>query len=264
MKTAKVVFYKNALDSLDKEFQYKERSRQLIEKLSDEDRQDTLNKLAFDIGVNVFGEDAKNKDEFVLASNIADGFNIGVWDIDEHYTGLDYLLESYGLESVLECLSPALTLLDTKVIGYKVDWKKAAIQIDSLLESFKSKLNMKQSSGEDEPVNYYGVYSMPLTYGLKNQYQVMDAKGALTATASEREGTKGNHINSLGYFLSTTPKQLHSVVHGSYKGIGCVYVTYYQELTWFVNQLEVIKETIDMINSLTLPKRKRAHLILIE
>lgn len=267
MKTAKVVFYDNALDSLSKEFQYKKRSRELREKLSDaseEDLQKALNKLAFTIGVNIFGEDVKNKDEFVLASERAAGFHIGVWGIDDTYTGLDYLLESYGLESVFECLSPALTLLDPGLTGYKVDWKKAAMQIDTLFVNLKEKLNIDQPSEGDTCLTYYGVFPMPVTYKLNNQFRVDNACDALGVTASERGRTKGNHINVLGYFLSTTPKQLHSVVHGTYKDVECVYVTYYQDLTWFVNQLEVIKETIDVINAFTPSKRKKAHLVLID
>ncbi len=265
MKTAKVVFYTNALDSLSKEFQYKERARQLKEKLADapaKELEDALTKLAFTIGVNVFGQDDKNKNEFALVSESADGFYIGVWNVDDTYTGLDYLLESYGLDSVLECLAPALQKLDDKLTGYQVDWKKAAMQIDSLLESFKGKLNIEQPSEGDKRLSYYGVFSMPVTYSTQDQFRVENAKAALGVTGSERGRTKGNHINALGYFLSTTPKQLHSVVHGMYKNVECVYVTYNQDLTWFVNQLEVIKETIDVIGAFIPSKRKKAHLVL--
>ncbi len=267
MKTAKVIFYDNALVSLDKEYQYKEKSKLLSEKLSNKNEdeiQDALNKLAFKIGVNIFGEDIKNKNEFVLSSAMVNDFNIGVWDVDNTYTGLDYLLKSYGLESVLECMSPALTLLDTKIEGYSVNWKLASIRIDKLLTSLKSKLNIEQPNEGDTHLNYYGVFPMPITHQQENQIRVDNSRDALTLTASERNVTKGNHINTFGYFLSTTPKQLHSIVHGVYKNTECVYVIYSQNLTWFVNQLEVIKETIDVISVFSPDKRTKAHLILID
>lgn len=266
MKAVKVYFFDDAASTLAKEAEYRKRVREIREKLGDASQEDidsSLSALATKMGLNVFGEDAKHKDDFQIASDKHVGFNLGSWPLDDSYTGLDYVLTSYGLESVLECLRDALdpVLRQSGFNAYKVDWKKAAMQIDSLLMALKEKLN---ESISDKGHRFYGVYPMPVAYHEENQARVKDPTEALRIAAQERKRSRrtGNHVNDLGLFLSKEPKELHAVINGVYKDHNCVYAIYYQDLTWYVQLLDVIKETIDVISQLSKDKRAKAHLVI--
>jgi len=261
MKAVKIYFFDNAVDTLSREAEYQRRSRILREKLADDQKElkKALDSLRDKLSLNVFGEDAKHKDDFSIPSDKHEGFNLGSWPYSDEYTSLDYILKAYGLEPVLECLLPALEPVQRQsgFDAYKVDWRKAAMQIDSLLMRFKDKLN------EEKDHRFYGVYPMPIVTDPDNQARVKDPAEALRIAGQERERTrlKGNHVNNLGFFLSKDPKDLHAVLHGVYNDQDCVYAIYYQDLTWYVQLLDVIKETIDVLGKLRKDKRNKAHLV---
>jgi len=255
MKLIKVLFFKNAVDTLSREYQYKMRKTQLNNKLSDDPKalEKAILKLRKTLDINCFGEDPKTKDEFVLQSGRMPDQNIGEWISDSSYTGLDYLLESYGLQSVWDTLLPSLNKIDKNLDAYKVHWESAYASINSLLTELKDKLN--KTDGK-----YYGVYSMPMFTDYETVYRTKSAHDVLLLTANERNRMPGNSLNKKGFFLSEA-KELYSIVHGLYKDQECIYVTYYQDLTLFVNMLELIEETIESIYKLSEDKRSKAYLV---
>ena len=255
MKTRKVVFFNDAVDTLSREYQYNKRSTELQDKLkNDKDAlADALSKLQLELDVNVFGEDPKTKDEFIFNSERNFGMKCGIWMEDSSYTGLDYILTSYGMESVSATLVPFLERIDKDLNAFKVDWHNASKAIYDLLETFINKLN------EDKVGEYYGLYSMPVIID-EEQVRIESAHEALSISSQERKRTKGNHVNHLGFFL-TTPREVHSIIHGVYKDNECVYVTYYQDLTFYVKMLSSIHETIETISKLSKEKRSKAYLV---
>jgi len=260
-KTIKVIFFNDAKDTLSREYQYAKRAAEIKEKLSDasEDTvQDALDKLAIECGVNIFGEDPKTKDYFELRSEINPDheFKIGAWSLDDSSMGLDYVLNSYDIKNVFDSLNTSLTKVDPELDGYKVDWKKALVNISKVLTEFRGKLNKEDNE-------YFGMYPQPFITCMKDQGVSVSSINALALTASERTRFPKNHSNEDGMFFSRKPKEVHAVINGIYGEQKCVYLIYYQNLTWYVQALEVIKETIDIISRLSKDKQNKAHLIFV-
>ena len=238
--------YINRQDTEKRENDYQEYSDKLwsevseYKTLSDEQRDEIRKKCsdyAKSLGLDEWGDDILTKFKIEDNSKM----------YPEHLFKVGYFRSSYnsgGINRVLSNMSlPTLDEIFEVENEYVVqpDWEKVLKNVESVIEKLKEKgsYRVEAISG-----NWFKETSVT---------SEADALNVFLEEIKEIQNKNFNYTNSNGYFYNSEPLKVLAMIPGKQTLLGqrdCTYVVTESDNLWYIQALEIVKETIEyVINS---------------
>jgi hypothetical protein len=167
-------------------------------------------------------------------------FKIGYFRSSYNEGGLNSLLKSFDLPDLYEVFD----VTNNPDYYLQPDWGKALKNITSLIHKFKTCMNSNQAK--------FGCTQMRFIYSSAPK----SAHEALELFFNEhnqahKEGFS-SYSNKDGYFFHDEPLKVRAVLQGSYYNTPTTFVVYERDqsaLVWYLEALEIVKETIEFVMS---------------
>ena len=166
-------------------------------------------------------------------------------DYPDHYFKIGYFRSSYnsgGIERILENLGVS-TLHDifsvTSQYYVKPDWETALIRCEHAIKQFKEK----------------GAYRVNQVSGniFRNDCEVKSESDALKVFLKEIEKSpEGGYSNINGEFYQGGPIKVLALIPGKtkiFKEMDCTYVITESDNSWYIQALEIVRDTIKYVLS---------------
>jgi hypothetical protein len=205
-----------------------------------------VKEMALSLGLDQWGDDKTGKEQIEMNSKL----------YPDHYFKIGYFRSSYnnaGIERILRNLGlPTMAnIFDHQKEDYyfQPNWEESLTRLNDVIEKFKTS----------------GAYRVESVHSnIFGESEIKSEKDALSAFMNEikrdyefneknPEREKYNYSNSVGEFSFNEPKKVLALIPGKYTILGereCVYVVTESDNTWYINALEIIKETIEYVLSL--------------
>lgn len=236
--------YNNFEDTKDRENKYNEFSESIwkeageYESLTDEQKNEIRQRedeFANTLGLNKWGSDETECEKIEIDHP----------DYPEHYFKIGYFRSSYnssGIERILGNLNVP-TMHDIFEAGdeyeFHPDWDKALTKCEEAIDLFKTK----------------GAYRVNhVSENIFKETSIKSEKDALDVFLAEigREHQEGmeSYSNSFGEFHLGQPLEVVALIPGTYeifKSHKCVYVVTKSDNEWYMQALEIIRDTIKYV-----------------
>lgn len=237
--------YDNFNDTREREELYRNYSNKLWEdageydSLSEEQKNELRDKeeeFATSLGLDKWGSDETTRENIEIAHS----------DYPEHYFKIGYFRSSYnsgGIERILKNLGvPGLGYIffNESKEEYCVhpDWESSLVRCEEVIELFKSK----------------GAYRVNAVSGnIFRESNIKSEKDALSVFLEElSKNPEGGYSNINGEFYQREPIKVLAMIPGKTKIFNeqdCVYVITESDNSWYVQALEIVRDTIKYVLS---------------
>lgn len=208
--------------------------------LSDEKKDEIREKCkqyAESLGLDEWGSDKVNKKSIEIDSEKYPDhyFKIGYFRSSYNNGGINRILQNLGLGNLYDIFPHS-----EGDYAFKPDWEESLKTVNDIIEKFKSK----------------GAYRVEAISGnwFKDN-EINSEQEALNAFLSEQEKSRSgdfNYSNAVGHFYSSEPLKVLAIIHGRQTVFGtrdCSYVITESDNTWYLNALEIVKNTIEWVLS---------------
>ena len=167
----------------------------------------------------------------------------------DHYFKIGYFRSSYnsgGIERILRNLG--LPTMDDifKHKGedyyFQPNWEESLVRCEEVIEEFKKKGAYR--------VNHVSsnMFKQPDVHSEKEALDIF-----MDELSKKKQGDEGyNYSNSNGEFSFHEPQKVLAMIPGTYKIFNeqpCVYVVTESDNTWYINALEIVRDTIKYVLS---------------
>lgn len=238
--------YNNLKSTLEKEKRYTELSEKSWKEAGEynsltEEQKTLLRekdlKLSNSMGLDSYGEDVSAKETIEKDSSLYPDhyFKVGYFRSSYNEGGINRILKNLGLKTLNEIFENS----NDEYI-FKPNWEKALINVNDVLNEFRKK----------EP---YRVHKVSQIF---SEPKVTSEKDALDLFINEIEKHKNcdyNYGNSLGDFSYHEPIKVLAMIYGKEEFLGrranCIYVITNSTNEWYIQALEIVKETIEYVIS---------------
>lgn len=238
--------YNNFEDTQARENEYSEFSEKLWENAGDydsltEDQKEEIrskeNKFAESLGLDKWGSDESNREKIELAHP---GY-------PDHYFKIGYFRSSYnagGIERILENLGvPTMhDIFDfSDEYTFQPDWDIALAKCESAINVLKEKGAYRVHHVEENIFRESGI---------KSEKEALDV--FMKNLEREHSEGMGSYSNAEGEFYLDKPLEVVAMVPGKtkiFKERDCVYVITKSENEWYVQALEIVRDTIKYVLS---------------
>lgn len=236
--------YINRKETEEREQKYEDYSRKLWDEagdynsLSDEQKNEIHQKLkdyAKSLGLDEYGSDELTKFKVEQESKNYPGhyFKMGYFRSSYNGGGINRVLKNLGLGDLYDIFNK-----NHDEYVFQPNWKESLERVNNLIEEFKLKgaYRVEAISGNWFKEN-----------GIKSEEQ------ALQVFLKESEAHKGsdyNYSNSNGHFYMSDPIKVLALIPGKQTILGerdCTYVITESDNSWYIQALEVVKETIEFV-----------------
>lgn len=244
--------YDNFNDTIEREKKYEEFSEKLWEdtgeynSISDETKIEIRQKCkeyAESLGLDQYGTDVTNKENIEFDSTLYPNhmFKVGYFRSSYNDGGIERILKNFGLPTLYDIFE-----VDSSVYQIKPDWESALTNVTKVIEEFKAKGNYRVKP----------IYAHTLT----NEYPT-ESKEALELFIKEKEKYEElkrdndgyNYSNSIGEFNFEESEKVIAFIPGECRYIfndkPCVYKIVEGDNSWYINALEIVRETIEYVLS---------------
>ncbi len=209
--------------------------------MSTEQKDDIRQKVkdySISLGLNEDGSDKDNYD--CIEENHP--------DFPDHYFKIGYFKSSYndaGIERILKNLSlPTLSDVfqhnSDDEYGFQPNWEDALIRVTNLIELLK----------DAKP---YRIHDVSGNIFRKSEIKSEeDAMKIFLSESSKNWESNNNYSNINGEFSFHEPMKVLAMIPGTrkiFKEQECIYVVTESDNTWYINALEIVKETCNFVLS---------------
>lgn len=236
--------YDNFRDTREREELYQDYSNKLWEdageydSLSEEQKNELREKekeFAKSLGLDEWGTDKINCEKIEMDHP----------DYPEHYFKIGYFRSSYnsgGIQRILKNLGvdglDYIFLANDSSYHVKPDWDNALIRCEGVLNQFKEK----------------GAYRVNAVSGnIFRESNIKSEKDALSVFLEElSKSSEGGYSNANGEFYQGEPIKVLAMIPGKTKIFNerdCVYVITESDNSWYVQALEIVRDTIKYVLS---------------
>ena len=243
--------YDNFNDTIDRETKYEEFSNKLwaeqtedYDKLSQEVKDEIRQKCkeyAASLGLDEYGTDVNGKEmiEFDSALYPKHMFKIGYFRSSYNDGGIERILQNFGLPTLYDIFE-----VNDNEYQKKPDWKRALTNVTKVIEDFKAKGNYRV-----RPI-YTNSFMDDIPKEPKEALEIfLKEKESYEARAMGSEGY--NYSNGKGEFNFGEPEKILAFIPGKCRYIfndrECVYAVVEGDNGWYINALEIVKETIEYV-----------------
>lgn len=258
--------YKDFAKTQDLEKRYEEESKKTwdpngrkYEELAQEEKDgasERAKEFALSLGLDESGSDEKGKEQIEIDSK----------KYPEHYFKIGYFRSSYnagGINTVLgNLLGKDLHYIFQPDEEYYVqpDWEDAKTRTQEMISELKEVVK------NGNTLRVESICHNELI-GLVNNEDIDDEKKALNVFLKEKKDhEKGplSYENRRGSFFLEEPLKVRGFILGARKRffvdqkLPCVYAIYESDVSWYLQALEIVEETIDYI--LALPDKDKVYL----
>jgi len=206
--------------------------------LTDEQKDSIRQKIqdhARSLGLSKDGSDEMNKECIEIASEKYPDhyFKIGYFRSSYNEGGIERILRNLGLPTMEDIFDHA-----GEEYRFRPDWEAALDRVTPLIDGLKSR-------------GAYRVHSV--SGNIFQESTIKSEKEALDVFMDKlTKNTDYNYSCSEGEFSIHEPQKVLAMIRGKSKIFAerdCVYVVTESDNTWYVNALEIIKETIEYVLS---------------
>lgn len=189
------------------------------------------------LGLDNWGNDRTNKKciEFDSEKYPEHMFKIGYFRSSYNSGGINRILSSMGLRDLYDIFPH-----NSDEYSFSPDWEESLKTVNDIL----SKLEAKKP------------YRVEAIYGnLFKDNGISSESEALSIFENELSKDSGefNYSNNNGHFYNSEPSKVLAIMPGKTTFLGkekdCVYVVTQSDNTWYVNALEIVKDTIEWVLS---------------
>jgi len=173
-------------------------------------------------------------------------FKIGYFRSSYNEHGFNSVMENLGLPTLYDIFSDATRLDDYYV---RPDWKQSKVLVEKALKQFKKLL---QTSASEYKVTF-----------VNSRNKVSSRREALAAFLEEVEShnrSKGfpAYLSKNGTFYLDKPLKVRGIIGGKgpagFQGVYLVYDAEEDAYLWYLQALEIVRETIDWVLKQTNPR----------
>jgi hypothetical protein len=235
--------YNNFNDSRSREVEYENYSNNLWKKfggyssLSQEKKDEILEKtkeFALSLGLNEWGEDITNREKIMENHPVYSDhyFKIGYFESSYNYSGIEYVLSNLNVSSMKD-------IFNYDGESYvKPNWEESLERCEIAIHQLRSK----------------GPYRIkPVSGRIFTETIVKSSKDAMDVFLDEiNQNKKREYKNANGEFFSGDPLKVIAMIPGKtkiLKEIDCIYVVTESDNSWYVQALEIIRDTIKYVLS---------------
>ena len=234
--------YINRKDTEERESKYHDYSNKLWEEagsydsVTDEVKDEIREKckvFAESLGLDEWGDDKLTKFKVEENSKLYPDhlFKLGYFRSSYNSGGINRILSNMGLPTLGEIMGADEEYL------FQPDWEKALDNVESVISQLKEK----------------GAYRVEAISG--NWFRdngIKSESDALEAFLKEKEGNGNgfNYSNAMGHFYLQEPVKVLAMIPGKQTILGerdCTYVVTESDNQWYIQALEVVKETIEYV-----------------
>jgi hypothetical protein len=212
------------------------------DKLTDEQKDEVRSKIkehAKSLGLDEWGSDETTREQIEEPHP----------NYPDHYFKIGYFRSSYnsgGIERILRNLG--LPTMDDifKHKGedyyFQPNWEESLARCEEVIEEFKKKGSYR--------VNHVSsnMFKQPDVHSEKEALDIF-----MDELSKKKQGDEGyNYSNSNGEFSFHEPQKVLAMIPGTYKIFNeqpCVYVVTESDNTWYINALEIVRDTIKHVLS---------------
>ena len=211
--------------------------------ISDENKEDIRSKIkehAISLGLDKWGEDKTNKTQIE--------FNHETYP--EHLFKIGYFRSSYnsgGIERILKNLSlPTMCDIFNYESGdykFQPNWENSLVRCEEVIEMFKIKGSYRVHHISQN------IFSAPKVHSEKDALDIFLEE---LKKQNENVNESHNYSNINGDFNFSEPIKVLAMIPGTFKilnEMSCVYVVTESDNTWYIQALEIVRDTIKYVLS---------------
>lgn len=192
---------------------------------------------ASNLGLDEWGEDKTNKKriEFDSEKYPEHYFKMGYFRSSYNSSGINRILSNLGVGDLYDIFPH-----NSDKYSFKPDWEESLKTVNESLEKLKTK-------------NGYRVEA--IIGNVFRENGINSESDALSIFEEEINKNKSdfNYSNINGHFYNSEPNKVLAIMPGKTTFLGkekdCVYVVTESDNTWYINALEIVKDTIEWVLS---------------
>jgi hypothetical protein len=192
---------------------------------------------ANNLGLDEWGEDKTNKKriEFDSEKYPEHIFKLGYFRSSYNSSGINKILSNLGVNDLYDIFPH-----NSDDYVFQPDWEESLKNVNESLEKLKTKSNYRVET---------------ITGNIFKSNGISSESEALSIFEQELSKDSGefNYSNINGHFYNFEPSKVLAIMPGKTTFLGkekeCVYVVTQSDNTWYVNALEIVKDTIEWVLS---------------
>ena len=211
--------------------------------LSDEQKEEVRSKIkdhAKSLGLDEWGSDETNKEKIELDHETYPDhyFKIGYFRSSYNSGGIERILRNLGLPTMHDIFSH-----EGEEYDFQPNWEESLVRCEEVIQLFREKGAYRVHHVSQN------MFSEPEIHSEKEALDVF-----LNELTKENKGgmERHNYSNKHGHFNMAEPEKVLAMIPGTYKifkEMPCVYVVTESDNSWYIQALEIVRDTIKYVLS---------------
>jgi hypothetical protein len=209
--------------------------------LTEEQKDEARSKIkehAKSLGLDDWGSDVTNVEQIEESHPLYPDqfFKIGYFRSSYNEGGIERILRNLGLPTMSDIFN------HNDEYHFQPNWEESLVRCEEVIEMFKQKGAYRVHHVSNN------IFKQPDVHSEKEALDIF-----MVELGKKKPGDEGyNYSNSRGEFSFHQPQKVLAMIPGTYKIFNeqpCVYVVTESDNTWYINALEIIRDTIKYVLS---------------